>query len=321
MRVIYMGSPDFAVPGLLSLHSQMAIDVEIVGVASNPDKRRGRGNQTSPTPVKAKALALGIPTFDVDKTSDKAFHDWLIQLKPDLLVVTAFRILPNEVLAIPKIGAINVHASLLPKFRGAAPIHHAVMQGETETGLSSFFLTQKMDAGKLILQQKISIGTDETTGEVYNRLMELSAPFLLKTISKILKNDLDLVDQDERLASPAPKLFAEHCVINWNNNPEHIHNQIRGLSPFPGAYSIAKDGSRYNFIRSSLPTETELSSENLSNLASGQCRKVTGKMLVKCGANRKGLSAIFIEEIKPEGKRAMSGTDVINGKPDLAFNS
>jgi len=314
-----MGSPDFSVPGLQELHTQLATEIDIVGVASNPDKRRGRGTKTSPTPVKAKALELGIPTFDVDKTSDPAFHQWLNALKPDLLVVTAFRILPKEVLAIPSVGSINIHASLLPKFRGAAPIHHAVMQGEKKTGLSSFFLTKKMDAGKLILQEKITIGGNETTGEVYNRLMHLSGSFLIKTLSKILHEELQLIDQDESLASPAPKLFAEHCVIDWTKSPAQIHNQIRGLSPFPGAYSIAKDGSRYNFIRSSLPTSEELAIANLSKLKVGETAKLAGKMLIKCGTEQNGVSAIFIEEIKPEGKRAMSGFDVINGKADLVF--
>lgn len=315
-----MGSPDFAVPGLEILsQNTLSPKVEIVGVASNPDKRRGRGNQTSPTPVKAKAIELGLPTFDVDKTSDYEFHEWLKSLEPDLLVVTAFRILPIEVLAIPKIGSINIHASLLPKYRGAAPIHHAIMNGEKETGLSSFFLTQQMDAGKLILQEKISIGDNETTGEVYNRLMELSSSFLANTVKKILENKLDLIEQDESKASPAPKLFAEHSVIDWNKNPVEIHNQIRGLSPFPGAFSIAKDGSRINFLRSSLPTSEELANENLAKLKVGEVKKLAGKMLIKCGKEINGISAIIIEEIKPEGKRAMSGLDLLNGKPDLAF--
>lgn len=315
-----MGSPDFAVPGL-DILSQNALSpkVEIVGVASNPDKRRGRGNQTSPTPVKAKAIELGLPTFDVDKTSDSQFHEWLKELEPDLLVVTAFRILPKEVLAIPKIGSINVHASLLPKFRGAAPIHHAVMQGEKETGLSSFFLTQKMDAGKLILQEKITIGENETTGEVYNSLMELSSSFLLNTVSKILENKLELIDQDESKASPAPKLFAEHCVIDWKRSPKEIHNHIRGLSPFPGAFSMAKDGSRINFLRSSLPSNQDLAVENHTTLKTGETAKAAGKMLIKCGTEQNGISVIFIEQVKPEGKRAMSGFDLLNGKPDLAF--
>jgi methionyl-tRNA formyltransferase len=314
-----MGSPDFSVPGLQELHTQLATEIDIVGVASNPDKRRGRGTKTSPTPVKAKALELGIPTFDVDKTSDPAFHQWLNALKPDLLVVTAFRILPKEVLAIPSVGSINIHASLLPKFRGAAPIHHAIMQGETETGLSSFFLTKRMDAGKLILQEKITIGGNETTGEVYNRLMHLSGSFLIKTLSKILHEELQLIDQDESLASPAPKLFAEHCVIDWTKSPAQIHNQIRGLSPFPGAYSIAKDGSRYNFIRSSVATTEVLESENFPTLNTGEVAKVAGEMLIKCGNQDDSKSVLVIKELKPEGKRAMSGLDVINGKADLVF--
>jgi methionyl-tRNA formyltransferase len=314
-----MGSPDFAVPGLVALNTNMSSQCTVVGVASNPDKRRGRGNKTSATPVKEKALALDIPVFDVDKTSDTAFHEWLKSLKPDLLVVTAFRILPKEVLAIPTIGSINVHASLLPKYRGAAPIHHAIMKGEKETGLTSFFLTQKMDAGKLILQEKISIGPDETTGEVYNRLMQLSGPFLLKTITKIIDNNLDLIEQDEDLASPAPKLFAEHCVIDWQRQATEVHNLIRGLSPFPGAYSVSKDGTRYNFIRSSLVNESAELIEVLSNLKVGETAKFEGKMLVKCGDLNGQITAVYIEELKPEGKRSMSGIDVLNGKPELQF--
>lgn len=311
LNVVYMGSPDFAVPGLLAL-SQMP-EVELVGVASNPDKRRGRGSTTSPTPVKKTALELDLPIFDVGKTQDLAFHEWLINLKPDLLVVVAFRILPEAVLRIPAIGSINVHGSLLPKYRGAAPIHHAIMQGETETGLTTFFLNEQMDAGQIILQKQTQISENETTGEVYHRLMQMSGPFLQHTIRSILSDDLSLTEQNEQDACPAPKLFDEHCRIDWSKDANELHNQIRGLSPFPGAYTESTEGVRYNLLKSSIYTGesfTEWSAERVGSIL----KTSTNQAIVCCGDG-----FIVLEEVKASGKKAMSGWDALNGKADLCF--
>lgn len=304
-----MGSPDFAVPALEMLHQNE--DVDLVGVASNPDKRRGRGGKTSPTPVKVKALDLSVQVFDVHSTKDDSFIDWLEMLAPDLLIVIAFRILPPQVLEIPKIGSINVHASLLPKFRGAAPIHHALMQGEKETGLTSFFLNEQMDAGKCIHQVKTEVGVNETTGEVYARLMNMSALFLKETLNKVLAPSLELIEQDESLASPAPKLFDEHCRIDWSKPAEVVHNQIRGLSPFPGAYAYSSEGIRYNIIRTLLPTEQEFS----ISARVGELERLNKKdVAIVCGSGY-----LILDTVKAEGKKAMSGLDALNGKPDLRF--
>lgn len=308
MRIVYMGSPDFAVPALHRLVEWN--EVEVVGVASNPDKRRGRGNKTSPTPVKEAALAHLLPTFDVESTRDPAFHQWLGTLKPDLLVVIAFRILPNEVLAIPQIGSINVHASLLPKFRGAAPIHHAVMQGESQTGLSSFFLNEGMDTGEIIAQTSCYIAENETTGEVYKRLMNMTPDFLQQSLTKIIKNEGPWLPQNHALASPAPKLFDEHCRIDWRNATQRLHNHIRGLSPFPGAYTKDTEGLRYTILKTSIPKEAPL----VADAVAGSTLREAKKMLV---ATADGW--LCIEEIKPSGKKSMSGFDLINGKPELQF--
>lgn len=240
LRIVFMGSPEFAVPSLdalaLGAHKPVA-------VVTGPDKRRGRGNTLSPTPVKACAQSHGILVIETDSLKDPATHAALVALQPDLFVVVAFKILPKALLDVPSIGSVNVHASLLPKYRGAAPIHWAVVNGETETGVTIFFLNEGIDTGGILLQQRTPIGNDETTGDVYARLMHLGAKALVQAVDKIWRGGYTLIPQADAEASPAPKLFPDDALLPLNLSAAQLHNRIRGLNPNPGAW-VWVDGKK-----------------------------------------------------------------------------
>lgn len=291
-----MGSPDFAIP---SLEKLIASHHEIVSVVSNPDKRRGRGSETSPTAVKAKALEAGLPVISVDDLKAESFARELQTLNADLFVIVAFRILPKSILEIPAKGSINLHASLLPKYRGAAPIHWAVMNGEEKTGCTVFFLDEKVDTGSIIKQKEMEIGENETTGDIYNRLKNLGSEVLLESVNEIEQGTYTLTEQDDRKATPAPKLFTEDCKVDFNNPAQEIHNKIRGLSPFPTAWAELDD-LKFNMYRSRI--------SNSKRLKPGEVGLHEGEMMV----GTKDLDLI-LEEVQIQGKRRMSGKDFMNG--------
>lgn len=290
-----MGSPDFAIPSLQKLHASKH---EIVSVVSNIDKRRGRGGDTSPTPVKAKAQELGLPTISVQDLKSDDFADELRSLQADLFVVVAFRILPKHVLEIPKIGSVNLHASLLPKYRGAAPIHWAVMNGDKETGCSIFFLDEQVDTGKIIRQETTPIGQNETTGDVYNRLKEMGSDVLLNAVNDIASGDYETVEQDDSKATRAPKLFTEDCKIDFDQPAQEVHDKIRGLSPFPTAW-IMLDDLKFNIYRSSIGPG--------KNLKPGELF-FDHNMIVGCSEG-----TVILEEVQLQGKKRMDATDFMNG--------
>lgn len=291
-----MGSPDFAIP---SLEKLIASHHEIVSVVSNPDKRRGRGSETSPTAVKAKALEAGLPVISVDDLKAESFALELKTLNADLFVIVAFRILPKSILEIPAKGSINLHASLLPKYRGAAPIHWAVMNGEEKTGCTVFFLDEKVDTGSIIKQKEMEIGENETTGDIYNRLKNLGSEVLLESVNEIEQGTYTLTEQDDHKATPAPKLYTEDCKVDFNNPAQEIHNKIRGLSPFPTAWAELDD-LKFNMYRSRI--------SNSKRLKPGEIGLHEGEMMV----GTKDLDLI-LEEVQIQGKRRMSGKDFMNG--------
>src|SRR6056297_3556689 len=254
LRIVFMGSPDFAIPSLEALHKS---EHEIVAVASNPDKRRGRGGKPQPTAVKKKAIDLDYPTIDVEDPKSDEFAEKLKQLKPDLLVLVAFRILPKDILSIPTIGSINLHASLLPKYRGAAPIHWAIIKGEEETGCTVFFLDKSVDTGKIIGRSSTPIGPDETTGELYERLKHLGANLLAKSVDLIASADYTVTPQDSGEATAAPKLFKENTKIDFSQAAQHIHNFVRGLNPFPLAW-CTYDGEKMNLYKTAVGPSVDL---------------------------------------------------------------
>jgi len=291
-----MGSPDFAIPSLEKLHDS---DHELLGVVSNPDKRRRRGGSPEPTPVKKKALEYGLNTIDVEDVRSAEFHSTLQNLQPDLLVVVAFRILPVSILEIPSIGSVNLHASLLPKYRGAAPIHWSVIKGEKETGCTIFFLNEKVDTGEIIAQSRTKIDPLETTGDVYNRLKMNGAELLLDAVNQIAEGNVETTTQKEELATPAPKLFKENTRIDFNKSAEEVHNFIRGLSPFPTAW-CKYDGKKMN-VYLSAPAKKQ-------NLKPGELQIEDGKLLVGCADK-----SIELKSIQLPGTKKLNGQEFANG--------
>ena len=230
-----MGTPDFAVPSLEILHQSV---YNVVGVVTATDKYGGRGNKKLiESPVKKYALAHNIPVLQPKNLKAPEFVEELRALEADIQVVVAFRMLPEVVWNMPPMGTMNLHGSLLPKYRGAAPIHWAVINGEKETGVTSFLLKHEIDTGDMLFQAKLDIGADETTGEVHDRMMYLGAEVVLKSIQAIDQEEFVLSEQNDSLVTKAPKIFKETCEINFNQTTERVHNFIRGLSPFPTAWT------------------------------------------------------------------------------------
>lgn len=296
MKIVFMGSPDFAVPSLEKIH---AAGFEVVSVVSNVDKRRGRGNETAPTPVKEKAVELGIPVIEVEDLKSEKFSDDLKKLTPDLFVVVAFRVLPKSILEIPKIGSVNLHASLLPNYRGAAPIHHAVINGEKETGCTIFFLDEKVDTGKILLQKRMPIFDSNTTGDIYTKLMSLGSDTLLEAIQMISSGEYELLPQNNEEATPAPKLFKHNTEIDFNQPAEKVRNFIRGLNPFPTAWTTWSD-ELFKIHSAEIGPNLKLE---------------PGKILVKdqkiyVGCN---IGTLELTQIQLPGKTKMNGKDFLHG--------
>ncbi|MEX0844652.1 MAG: methionyl-tRNA formyltransferase [Balneolaceae bacterium] len=296
MNIVFMGSPEFAVPSLEKIHQS---GHSIKAVVSNVDKRRGRGSETSPTPVKAKAVELGLPVIEVEDLRSLVFEEELKRLNADLFVVVAFRILPNSVLKIPKTGSINLHASLLPKYRGAAPIHWAIINGEHETGCTVFFLDEKVDTGNIILQEKTKIGDNETTGELYGRLRDMGSVLLLQAIEKIDTGEYELSKQNNELATPALKLFKDDCHVDFNQPAIAVHNKIRGLSPFPTAWAYW-NGQKFNMYKSRIG--------GVGNLKPGELKINNKSLYVGCS---KG--TVELLEVQLPGTKRLSGDELIRG--------
>ena len=236
LKIVFMGTPEFAVPMLDSLYHSTH---EIVGVITAPDKPAGRGMQLSESDVKKYAVSKGLHILQPEKLKNEEFLSELRGLNADLFVVVAFRMLPVVVWDMPPLGTINLHASLLPNYRGAAPINWAVINGEKETGVTTFKLQHEIDTGEIILRDKVAIRDDETVGELYHELMDIGQNVLLKTVDAIASGDYPLMQQDHITdIKHAPKIFKETCQIDWNKDTASIYNHIRGLSPYPAAWTI-----------------------------------------------------------------------------------
>ncbi|HEX2897015.1 MAG TPA: methionyl-tRNA formyltransferase [candidate division Zixibacteria bacterium] len=299
MKIVYMGTPQFAVPALGALSKSKH---QIACVVTGEDKPSGRGKKVQSTPVKLKARELGLSVITPISLKSDEFYEELKAIKPDLIVVIAFRILPERIFELPKFGTINIHGSLLPKYRGAAPIHWAIINGEKETGLTSFFLKKKVDTGDMILQEKTKISEDDTYDTLSERMSEMAGPFLVRTIDLIESGQVKLMKQDEKQASPAPKLTPENCQVDFGFPAENVHNFIRGLSTTPGAYTYFRD-QKIKLYQSRLPENT------VTNAAdSGTILPDKARLLVKCAQ-----SAVELLEVVPEGRKPMDGRSFING--------
>lgn len=237
LRIVFMGTPEFAVPSLRAL---VEGGYNVVAVVTTPDKPAGRGQKLHESDVKQAARELGLPILQPASMKDSDFEDALRQLQPDLGIVIAFRILPRTIWSLPKLGTFNLHASLLPQYRGAAPINRAIMNGETETGVTTFLLNDGIDTGGILEQEHIAIGEEDTVGTMYDKLMTVGTGLVLKTVERIAAGDVKPIEQqhiDESTLKPAPKIFKEDCIIDWTAKGRHIINFIRGLSPYPAAWT------------------------------------------------------------------------------------
>ncbi|MFN7640841.1 MAG: methionyl-tRNA formyltransferase, partial [bacterium] len=251
MRLVFMGTPDFAVASLAALH---AAGHEVAAVVTAPDKPAGRGQRLQASAVKQWAQAQHLPVLQPPRLKDPAFLAQLAALQADLFVVVAFRMLPAEVWAMPPRGTINLHGSLLPQYRGAAPIHWAVLNGETETGVTTFYIEHEIDTGQILAARKTPIGPDETTGELYARLMQLGAQLLVDTVADIAAVRIQPHPQPAGAEGlkPAPKLFPADGLLDWNLPARQLHNRSRGLNPFPAAHTTY-EGKLLNVLRSKMP--------------------------------------------------------------------
>lgn len=236
LRIVFMGTPDFAVESLRRLVEN---GYNIVAVLTMPDKPAGRGHQVQYSAVKQYALAAGLPVLQPERLKDEAFQEELRSYRADLQIVVAFRMLPEAVWAMPRLGTFNLHAALLPQYRGAAPINWAIINGDKETGVTTFFLKHDIDTGDMILQERVSIGDEENAGSVYDRLMTTGANLVVRTVDLILTGDAHPIPQPALPAEqlrPAPKIYKETCEIQFSQTAQQVHNFVRGLSPYPAAW-------------------------------------------------------------------------------------
>jgi methionyl-tRNA formyltransferase len=238
LRVIFFGTPEFALPSLRAIHQSVHT---IAAVVTIPDKQQGRGLKLIASPVKQFAVENNIPCLQPDSLTDRSFINQLESFKADVFVVVAFRILPEAVYSLPKFGSFNVHASLLPKYRGAAPIQWAIMCGEQETGVTTFKLEKKVDTGNLYLQKTIAIEPGDSGGTLHDALSVLGAAAVVETLAMIARKKFKLIEQDNELATPAPKITKELCEINWNVPAKRIVYLIRAMSPYPAAFFTHKN--------------------------------------------------------------------------------
>jgi methionyl-tRNA formyltransferase len=294
-KIVFMATPEFAVPTLESVHEKFGVS----HVVTLPDKPKGRGQKLIPTPIKQKAEELAIPVIQPELLKDPNFIKELEDIAPDIILVLAFRILPEAVYSIAKIATFNIHGSLLPKYRGAAPINWAIINGDKQTGLTSFILKKKVDTGDMLMQDSMEIPENFTAGDLHNALMPMSAKLAVSTIDLLKSGEYSPYPQQETEASPAPKLFRDGCKAQWNQHARTLRNFIHGVSPIPGAWTDW-DGKRLKILRS------EYTACGVGN--PGEFHIVDGKLLVQCG---KGV--LSLTEIQPQGKKVMLTSDFLKG--------
>ena len=298
MRIVFMGTAGFGVPTLRAFCEKH----EVVGVVTRSDSRKGRGRELLPSPVKIAAKELRLNVLEPHNLTDIDFINKLKEFNADLFFVVAFRILPREVFTIPPKGTVNLHASLLPDYRGAAPINWAVINGDRETGLTTFYINESVDTGDIILKESVSIDPDETAGELTDRLKVVGVDISLKTV-EMIENGTSIVKKQPLVAKrPAPKLYKQDGLIDWTKDARSIHNQVRGMNPAPGAYTHYSKGPLKIH-------RTKIVEEN-SHGTPGLVTESTAKegFVISCGRGSLG-----ILEIQPPGKNVMDGASFVRG--------
>jgi len=306
-RIVFFGTPDFA---LTSLKKLIESKYQVVGVVTAPDRLAGRGQKLHLSPVKLGAQEFSIPVLQPEKLKNPDFLNKLRQLNADLFVVVAFRMLPEQVWNMPQLGTFNLHASLLPQYRGAAPINWAIINGEKETGITTFFLNQQIDTGSILLQKKVNIDSNMTAGELHDILMDRGSELLVKTVDSIIKQSVtpipQLPENSQKDIKPAPKIYKNDCRIKWNQTALNIHNLIRGLSPYPAAWTHFFDQNDNSFKVKIFKSEIHNSSHELEP---GQLFLNQDNELIAGTASKN----IRILRIQPEGKRQMEVKDFLRG--------
>ncbi len=307
LRIVFIGTPDFAVA---SLQAMVEAGYNIVGVITAPDKPAGRGMQLQHSAVKKYALSQGLHLLQPANLKNPEFVEELRALKADLQVVIAFRMLPEVVWNMPPLGTFNLHASLLPQYRGAAPINWAIINGEQETGVTTFFLKHEIDTGKLLLQEKVTLDDTITAGELHDELMHKGAQLVLRSL-QLIENGTYTTNEQELLpgVKHAPKIFTEHCLINWNTTADKVHNLIRGLSPYPAALTHL-GGKVLKVYRSS--------KEVKAVSAAPGTMESDGKTFIKVAVQD---GFVYLHELQLEGKKRMKVDEFLRGFPIQNFTT
>lgn len=305
LKIVFFGTPDFAVE---SLNALIEGGYNVVGVVTMPDKPAGRGHKMLHSPVKQYAEAHGLNLMQPVKLKDPEFLSTLQSLHADLFIVIAFRMLPEAVWQMPPLGTFNLHASLLPRYRGAAPINRAVINGDTMTGVTTFMLKHEIDTGDVLQREEMEIKPEDNVGDVHDRLMHIGAKLTIDTVEHIIRGDLKPLPQDlirDVEPCPAPKIFAEDCIINWNAPAQQIHNLVRGLSPYPGA--------RATLVTGGVPFEVKIYKTAFSDAPSD---KLPGTIEITNDGSLNvatGRGTLTVLEIQPAGKKRMECSAWLRG--------
>ena len=308
MRIVFCGTPQFAVPTLNHLLAQP--EYKIVGVISQPDRPRGRGQAVSASPVKEAALAAGLLVHQPEKVRSLEAQELLQRLAPECVVIIAYgQIIPARLLSIPKYGWINLHASLLQKYRGAAPIHWAIANGETKSGVTTMRIDAGMDTGEILLQHEIPIGPIETSPELSVRLAEAGAPLMAETLRGLAAGTLPGLAQDHNKATQAPLLKKEDGRIDWTRTAEEIFNRMRGFAPWPGAYSTFRGQTCHVSAEPVPKPENEINLDEKAGGAPGILLRAQNELHVVCG----GATALRVLAVKAEGRKQVTAADFANG--------
>jgi len=310
LRIVFFGTPEFAA---FILRDLVRHGENIVAAVTTPDKPQGRGRKLKGSAVKEAATELGIPVLTPDKHRDPEFMSALKTLNADVFVVVAYKILPKDVFQIPRLGSFNIHASLLPKYRGAAPINWAIIRGEEETGITTFLLDEKVDTGNMLLTKRTSIGPDETAGELHDELMVIGAEAALETLRGLANGNIHPIEQPSGRVQGegfplAPKIFPKDCLVNFAKPRDEVHNFIRGLSPYPGAVTILANDEHLKLLQSTIPIDVPL------DLLPGEFLIASLKGRLFVGTSR---GALEILELQREGKRTMKTEEFLRGNKGL----
>lgn len=307
-KIVFYGTPDFAVASLAAL---VEAGMDVKGVVTAPDKPAGRGKKLQSPPVKRYALEKGLTVFQPGNLKDPEFIQKIKQLNPDIQVVVAFRMMPKALWEIPPLGTFNLHASLLPQYRGAAPINWAIINGEKETGNTTFLIDDQIDTGKILLQQKVQITDDMDAGNLHDLLMDQGAQLVVDTVQRLAEGTVEAVEQElatNNSVKDAPKLFRETCLIDWDQPADKVRNFIRGLSPFPGAWCRIGNGTEDAVMKVFKVTLTDRPMEPGSMKTEGR------RMWI--GAGGRGLEIL---ELQVSGKRRMKTNELLNGTDLSSF--